>query len=113
MNITEICLIAIAAILLVKGIISIVITINAWKYLKKNMDPLIRKSDGILNNVSAISETAREEMEEIRTVVNDVKYKTREVTNEVQGKIIPTITELAGAISGVTRLISYFFTRKK
>lgn len=113
MNITEIAIIVIAGILVLKGLISIILMLMLWRSYRKDITPLIRKSDGIMRNVVGMTESLREDVEELGTVVDDITYRTRAVTSEVQNRIIPTFAELAGAISGIARVISYFFSRKK
>ena len=113
MTITEICLIVIATVMLLKGVVVIVLLLRGSRTLNRELKPLIRKTHGVLDNLSSVSNTAREQVEELQSVVNDISYKTREVTHEVQQKIMPTISDITQAISGIARIFSFFSTRKK
>jgi len=113
MNITEICLVVIVSIMFLKGLVVIVILIAGSRKIKREMAPLIRKTHGILDSLSSVSDMAREQVEELQTVINDISYKTREVTQEVQQKIMPVISDIAQAISGIARILTFFTSRKK
>ncbi|MCK4906266.1 MAG: hypothetical protein KAR07_12605 [Spirochaetes bacterium] len=112
MTISEVCLIIITSILFLKGLVGIIIAVSAWRIFNKKITPLIDKSDGILDSLSSVAETAKEEIEELKTAVDDITYNAREVTGEVRDKILPSLSDLAGSISGIARVISFFFSRK-
>ena len=113
MTITEISLIVIASVLTVKAIIVSVVLIRSYTILKRELPPLAGKANGVLDNLSSVTDRALEQVEEIQMVVNDISFKTREVTHEVQQKIMPTIQDVSSAISGVARILAFFFNRKK
>ena len=112
MTITEISLLVIAAVLLIKAVIVIIILIRSFRILNRELPPLARKASGVLDNLSSVSDRAREQMEEMQIVINDISFKTREVTQEVHQKIMPTIHDVSAAISGVARLFAFIFNRK-
>jgi hypothetical protein len=113
MTTTEICLIVIAAVLSIKAVVVVTILVRAYRLLNRELPPLARKTNGVLDNLSSVSTRVREQVEELQMVVNDISFKTREVTAEVQQKIIPTIQDVTSVVGGVARLLSFFFGRKK
>jgi predicted DNA repair protein MutK len=81
--------------------------------VKNQILPLLNKIDGALDNISAITLAARDQVEEFKTVIDDISYRTRTVAHEVHERVLPPITEIIAAFSGVARVILMLFGRKK
>ena len=113
MTTTETALVIIAAIMVLKGIVVIAVLVALWRSWRRDIIPLLEKTDGILKNVGGIAEAARDEVEEIKHVVDDLGYKAREISERVEADFMPAFTELTATIAGISRVVSFLFTRKR
>ncbi len=111
LTIVNICLIVIVGVIFIKGIISIVIMIKLWRLIKKDIRPLLDDSKGLFNSATSLLESTKENVDNINIAVQDVAYKTREVTNELQNKVIPLIRTFGASISGASHVISFLMNR--
>ena len=113
MTVTEICLVVIASVLVLKLLVLIIVAIALVRSYRKHVVPLIIKTNGVLDNISAVSQAARDQIDEIRTVMDDITYRTRVMAIDVQERIVPTVADLVSSFSGVARLIAGLFGRGK
>jgi uncharacterized protein YoxC len=113
MTVTEICLIIIAAsMVLGLGIFFFAVLAIARSYKRKVL-PLINKTNGVLDNLSTVTLAIRDQVEELRTVMDDITYRTRLMTINVQEKIVPTVNDVVTSISGIARILKSIFGRGK
>jgi len=114
MTVTEVCLVIIAAcmVLLVLGMFSLALV---WalrsRAIRKRVALLIDKIDGIIDNLSAISLAARDQVDELKTVVDDVSYRTRVMAQDIRARVISPIVDIVTAFSGIARLLAALFGR--
>lgn len=113
LTIINICLIAIASFYVIRSIVWLFVVRSFHSRVSRELRPVVEKLDGILDNMSAITEAARDQMDELTTAVQDISYKTREVTAEIEEKIIPVFADFAGTLSGFSKVISLLFKRNK
>ena len=113
MTVTEICLIIIAASLVLGLGILLVAVLAISRAYKKKVLPLIQKTNGVLDNLSAVTLAIRDQVDELRTVMDDITYRTRVMAINVQEKIVPTVTDVVSSLSGVFRFFSGLFGRNQ
>lgn len=113
LTVINVCLIIITSLLFIRSVIWGFTFLSMYRHMKRELSPLLSKTDGILDNLSSISESARDQMDEVTTAVQDISYKTREVSSELEEKIIPVLSEFAGTLSGISKVIGLFFRRTK
>ena len=99
MSVTEICLVIIAACFVFKTSVTFYSAFSIIRTVRKQILPLLNKIDGVLDNLTAITLSVRDQVDELKTVVDDVTYHTRSVAQEVRERILPTVMELINAFS--------------
>jgi len=78
---------------------------------KKKILPLIQKTNGVLDNLSAVTLAIRDQVDELRTVMDDITYRTRVMAINVQERIVPTIADVVTSFSGIARFVKSIFGR--
>ena len=110
MSVLEICLIVIALCMVVKTVSAVYLTITCMRTLRKQVMPILHKVDGALDNVSAVTHAAREQVDELRSVVDDVSYRARVVASDVHERVLPPIVDAIAAFSGIARMAVALFS---
>ena len=109
MSVTEVCLIIIASCLVLKLLGALCFMIVSARILRKRVLPLLDKVDGALDNITAVTLSARDQVDELRSVVDDMSYRARIVARDVQERVIPPIVDTIDAFSGVVRVLRVLF----
>lgn len=109
MTVTEICLILIAASLTLGLIVFLVLAFAAMRAYKKRILPLVQKFNGVLDNLSAVTLAIREQVDDLRTVLDDITYRTRAMAINVQERIVPTMSDVVASFSGLARFLKNIF----
>jgi len=113
MNITEVCLIIIAVSMAFIMGGALVFAFYSVRALRKQVLPILTKIDGMLDNLAAITITARDEVEDLKTVLDDLGYSARSMAQDVHARVISPIMDVVAAVTGITRFLTAIFGRGK
>jgi len=111
LTIINICLIIIVSVIFIKGVFTMVLMLKLWRLFKSDIRPVLDDSKGLLNSATSLLESTKENVDNINVAVQDVAYKTREVTDELQNKVIPLVRTFGASVSGASHVISFLMNR--
>jgi hypothetical protein len=92
---------------------AIVLLFYSVRALRRQVLPLITKMDGMLDNLTAITITARDQVDDLKTVLDDLSYSARSMAQDMQSRVISPIVDAAAAIAGIARFLNAIFGRGK
>ena len=104
MSVIEVCLIIIASCMVFKTLGSAYLVLRCRRTFRNRVEPLLDKTEGALDNISAATHAVRDQVDELRTVVDDVSYRAHDVARDVHERVLPPIIEVMAAFSNVARV---------
>ena len=104
LRVIEICLIVIAGIALVKGLVIVALLYSTYRQLKKSLGPIATSAQRIAENLDALGA-------DTRTTARDVSGHIAEMVSGARKILNPTTFTVGGAIFGVAKIIRAFFRR--
>ena len=113
MNVTEVCLIIIAVCMVFIMTGALIFAFYSVRALRRQVLPILTKMNGVLDNLAAITITARDEVEDLKTVLDDLGYSARNMAQDMQSRVISPIMDAVAAISGIARFFTAIFGRGK
>jgi hypothetical protein len=64
-----------------------------------------------LDNLAAIAIAARDQVDELRTVMDDISYNARTMARDMQTRVMPPILDAIASFSGIARFLGAIFGR--
>jgi len=113
LTVTEVCLIIMTACMVLIMAGALVFAFYSVRALRRQVLPILTKMNGVLDNLAAITITARDEAEDLKTVLDDLGYSARNMAQDMQSRVISPIMDAVAAITGIARFFSAIFGRKK
>jgi hypothetical protein len=86
-----------------------IFTFFSVRALRKRVLPLLAKMDGMMDNLAAIAIAARDQVDELKTVMDDLGYSARKMAKDMQTRVMPPIMDTITAFSGIARFLAAIF----